>query len=32
VPGDVDPQFFNKNLLIANPALYPQLLELLQQS
>ena len=23
VPEDVDPQFFNKNLLIANPALYP---------
>lgn len=31
VPEDVDPQFFDKNLLIANPTLYPMLLELLQQ-
>ena len=31
VPEDVDPQFFDKNLLIANPTLYPMLLELLRQ-
>tara|TARA_B100000575_G_scaffold24515_1_gene16636 strand:+ start:796 stop:1590 length:795 start_codon:yes stop_codon:yes gene_type:complete len=31
VPKDADPQFFNKNLLIANPVLYPKLLALLRQ-
>ena len=30
VPDDIDPQFFNKNLLIANPTLYPKLLKLIR--
>jgi hypothetical protein len=30
VPADIDPQFYNKNLLIANPKLYPKLLELIR--
>lgn len=30
VPADCNPQLYPKDILIANPALYPQLLELLQ--
>ncbi len=32
VPRDIDPQFHHKDLLIANPQLYPQLRELLNQA
>ena len=32
VPDDIDPQFYNKNLLIANPTLFPKLLELIRIS
>lgn len=32
VPEDIDPQVYNQDLLIANPALYAQLRELLQTS
>jgi myo-inositol-1(or 4)-monophosphatase len=30
VPGDVDPQFYAQDILVANPTLYPKLLTLLQ--
>lgn len=30
VPDDIDPQFYDNDLLIANPAIYPQLLAVLQ--
>ena len=30
VPDDIDPQFYDNDLLIANPSIYPQLLAVLQ--
>lgn len=32
VPPGIDPQFYDQNILIANPAIYPQLRELLQKA
>ena len=32
VPDGVDPQFYDRNLLIANPAIYPKLLALLRDA
>jgi len=30
VPEDIDPQFYDRDIIIANPSIYPQLLQLLQ--
>lgn len=32
VPAGIDPQFYDQDILIANPAIYPQLRELLRQA
>jgi myo-inositol-1(or 4)-monophosphatase len=32
VPKDIDPQFYDQDILIANPVLYPKLLKVLQEA